>query len=433
MKKIILIIAYSITALSFLACMGIGKKENEEYLDNYYKPENVGQAPKDEDGHVPYFNFQGPGNFTDIDEIWYKNPKNTPDQYVGVWYEDGFTNGYRLEIYGNATWQFFGEETVCGYCEFPPNGQVWLVDAKYGISAQHLNTCFDEELGVTVLDIDNLVDLIPARNKTSDITMVREADSKYCDDLEAYYKQKFPGEFMKGFWYPVGDYSALNFFEFTADMHWGEQIDGRGMLEVGLLEDIGDGKYFGIGANGEEEYYFEFPGDGYMYHNGIQFEKRDNSFETLELLIDKYRLYDYETNTMTEGGYEFFEDGTFKTLTDDPNEHGTYIYVYDYLILYDDNGVLLHNWYFNVFSARHKIIDIEDYDQLYGEGPKKIYAPYGSAVTEDEEESSDVPEEMPEDEVIEYNPDDSELDDSWINEDFDDYDGEVHWEGEDNG
>lgn len=431
MKKVILLIAMPMMIIAQLvSCMKDAKEyKEEEYLREVYKPENVGLAPKDEDGYHPYYNFPGTGNFEDICELWYKNPDIKPEDHVGVWYENGFTNGYRLEIYGDATWQFFADKTYYGYCEFVPNGKLNLVDGKYGLNAGEVAAYpIDDEGGKGLTVQAFYPEVFKGRNYDINISFVCEEKSTYCDDLDKFYSDMFPYSYLAGNWYPVGDYSAQNYFDIDVDGRWGEQIDGEGMLEIGLLEDQGDGKFYSKGGNWEEDYYFEFTDDGYMYCNEVQYERRDVSDETKELIIDKWHFYDIQKDCKSEAGYEFFEDGTFKTLTDNPNESGTYIFVGVNVILYDEDGVWLHAWYFPIDFARKKWLYMPELNEdLYGDKPK-VMPDYEKMFgdPEDMEEVED-PEEEPEDEIMEYDPEEFPDD-----ADYDD-DDDLIWEGEDDG
>nr|MCR5330381.1 hypothetical protein [Lachnospiraceae bacterium] len=75
--------------------------------------------------YKPEFTVNLTGNFTDIDQSLFENSYYHPDQIVGRWYEDGWTNGYYLEVYGDGTWQYFGEETI--------NGTYWLMNNSFDL------------------------------------------------------------------------------------------------------------------------------------------------------------------------------------------------------------------------------------------------------------------------------------------------------------
>ena len=324
----------------------------------------------------PVFDFKGTGNFKDIDpNVWKSHPSYDPKNFVGKWYEDGFTNGYYLEMYGDGTWQLFTDTVLKGYYTVWENGLIIFEEGAYGITLGQADVrgagadYGDPSEPLTMYLSFYAESLTSFRAADGKVTLMRVWDSVYKDDIEDYYREVYPFTDQSGTWYLVGEEEAQNFFEIIASGNWGQEQDGQGMLEVGLLEDEVDGKYTCTGANWGEEYVFEFADDGYLYVNGEQYEKREGVDLRYRYIVDKWYYYD-EENKSYSGAYEFFDDLTFKSLPDNPKkESGIYFYMDSNLLLYDYEGHRLHKFYQDIFFARRKTMIDENDKDLYGEGP----------------------------------------------------------------
>ncbi|MBR4725422.1 MAG: hypothetical protein IK071_06535 [Lachnospiraceae bacterium] len=287
--------------------------------------------------YKPRFTVDLTGNFTDIDPTLFEK-YYLGDQLVGRWYEDGWLNGYYLEIYGNGTWQFFGEETVGGRYE-AVNNSFCLTENRFGRFYEAWSW-IDPADGRTKLKLDGSVLLKSRADET--IEFYREADSKYCDDLEKYYIEKFPYRELAGKWYKVEGASETYFYQFLETGNFQETINAAAM-EIGWIEDSGEGKgkYIGHEANSHQTISVEFPGDGYLYIKGIKFKKRSvDSDSAPESVVGKWYYWDYDKNVITDNGIELFSDWTFRSLPDTPSsKHGTFIRLDDdYYPLFDDEG-----------------------------------------------------------------------------------------------
>ena len=325
----------------------------------------------------PVFDFKGTGNFTDIDQSIWQNSSYDPKNFIGKWYEDGFTNGYYLEMYGDGTWQLFMDTILKGYYTVWENGTINFTEGRYGVTLGQADIrgagayYGDESEPLTMYLSIYTPSLVNLRTPDTSVVFLRTGDSVNNDNLDAFYREKYPFMDYTGTWYLTGEAEAKNFFEITGSGNWGQEQDGRGMLEVGLLEDAGDNKFTSTGGNWGEEYVFEYPGDGYMYINGEQYERREGVDLRYQYIVDRWFYYDEENDCYTDRGYEFFDDLTFRSLPgNSKQESGTYFYLDDNLLLYDDEGYQLHRFYQNIFSARRKAMIDDNNTDLYGEGPR---------------------------------------------------------------
>ncbi len=324
----------------------------------------------------PIFDFKGTGNFKDIDsEVWKAHPSYDPKNFVGKWYEDGFTNGYYLEMYGDGTWQLFTDTVLKGYYTVWENGVINFEEGAYGITLGQADVrgagadYGDPSEPLTMYLSFYLDSLTNFRATDGKVTLMRVWDSTYKEDIEDYYREMYPFTDQSGTWYSVGEEEAVNFFEIISSGNWGEEQEGQGMLEVGLLEEEVDGKYTCTGANWGDEYVFEFADDGYLYVNGKQYEKREGEDLRYRYIVDKWDYYDEETGTYS-GAYEFFDDLTFKTLPGNPKQtSGVYFYLDENLLLYDYNGYQVDRFWQDINFARRKTMFDKDERDLWGEGP----------------------------------------------------------------
>ncbi len=390
---------FALSASLLLSCAGCGswdeyddpavKDQPSVQQDSFVEEDDPTIIEGEVEGYTdfeykPVFDFKGTGNFTDIDEsIWAESPHD-PKSFVGKWYEDGFSNGYCLEMYGDGTWQIIGGNVVRGYYTVWSNGIINLDEANYGISFAQVDTYSDSD-GSLVMNLTIYPDgMVQLRSSESPVVFKRSDSSVYCDDLDGFYAEKYPFMNLAGTWYPLEEDNAKNYFEIQGSGHWGEEQGGDGMLEVGILEVLDDTKYISTGANDGNEYIFEYPGDGYLYINGYQYENRTGEDLRYQYIVDTWHYYDVETGEYLDIGYEFFDDHTFQSLSgNSTEEHGTYFYVGDNLLLYDDEGNQLHRYYQDIFYARRKHILDENNENLYGEGPSIEWEEFTDEVNED--------------------------------------------------
>ena len=327
--------------------------------------------------YKPVFVFKNTGNFTDIDysKSGFAGASNfSPDHIVGRWYEDGYTNGYYMELYGNATWQYFGEEVRNGYYEIQGNA-VYLYDSLYGVSICQIYPYEDSSRG-TILSVSAVPELFKTRTDSDSeaVHFLRESNSSYCDDIEGCYIAKYPLAEMAGNWYPVGDHSDQYYFQLLKIGRWAEVIE-HATLEIGTLNKTGEGKFTSEGANGHQTYSFEYPGDGYMYINGDKFERRiqDGNLAP-DGVVGTWRYHDQDTYGVSERGYIFRSDWTTE-------EYGTFIFVGDNLLLYDSNGNRIHTfWQARGFDDKDYIRDddLDDkWDNLHYESSESDYGYIG--------------------------------------------------------
>ena len=70
-----------------------------------------------------------------------------------------------------------------------------------------------------------------------------------------------------------------------------------------------------------------------------------------------------------DGGYTFYDDWTFESTQDSPfKERGSYIFIGDSLLLYDEDGYRIHAFYQSELMRTKFIHYITDYENdVYGE------------------------------------------------------------------
>ena len=214
--------------------------------------------------------FETTGNFTDIDPEVFAHAYLSSDTLVGRWYEDGFTNGYYLEFYGDGTWRYYGERIMGGTYTLYNNSNV-IADASTGEDLASFFVYNDDgpKMSMGVYQPWNFV----TRTKSASVYFRREAQSAYCENLEAFYEDRYPYAYLAGDWYPVGDNPALIHYNISVDIIYTliQRIDGRDAgADAGQLIPTGDGIFEAV--NGSIT--VEESADGYIYINGEAFERR---------------------------------------------------------------------------------------------------------------------------------------------------------------
>lgn len=343
-------------------------------------------AGYEEFGYHPVYDFKGTGNFTDIKDGLWETGGYDPHEFVGKWYEDGFTNGYYIELYGDGTWQLFADTILKGYYDVWENGIVDFTEGGYGVPFGQGYIYESEDFGENIIALTLFGEsMVNFRTPESPIKFVSTRRSSECDDLDSYYRTEYPFMDYQGTWYPLGETEAQNFYEILGSGNWAQEKGGQGMLEVGILEDIGGGKFTSVGANFGEEYLFEYPGDGYMYINGEPYELEEGEDKRYKYIVDTFLYYDDENDTYTDRGYEFFEDRTFNSLPgNEKEEHGIYFFLDDNLLLYDENGYRLHLFSQDIFIARAKTMYDDNDIRLKGQGPDPILEEMGFSFVDEE-------------------------------------------------
>ena len=255
----------------------ISAENDPSDLDDDTQEENSENAPEgdeDSDGDGEEsddsYVFETTGNFTDIDPEVFAHAYLSSDTLVGRWYEDGFTNGYYLEFYGDGTWRYYGERIMGGTYTLYNNSNV-IADASTGEDLASFFVYNDDgpKMSMGVYQPWNFV----TRTKTASVYFRREAQSSYCENLEAFYEERYPYAYLAGEWYPVGDNPALIHYNISVDLIYTliEVIDGREAgADAGQLVPIGDGIYEAI----NDSITVEESADGYLYINEEAFERR---------------------------------------------------------------------------------------------------------------------------------------------------------------
>ena len=180
------------------------------------------------------------------------------------------------------------------------------------------------------------------------------SESGPCADLDAYYAQKYPYAWLEGDWLPVSDASGSHYYMMTATGTWSEII-GNAALEVGSIELTGIGRYVSEGANSESSVVFEYTGDGRLYIDGEPYERRSGNAPAgapPAAAVGSFFYYDSSIGAYSDRGYEFREDWTFRSLPDSPSaERGTFLFLGDNMLLYDEDGNLLHKFIQDRYTA----------------------------------------------------------------------------------
>ncbi len=313
--------------------------------------------------------FAGPvtGNFTDIDKNVFRDSDYSPENIVGRWYEDGWSNGYYFDIYGDGTWRFCGEETVCGIYTISYS-TINLMDAFYGVNVGQIYMYDDDGPVLSFSAFHTGEMFIRARTLDGTLRCRRASESKLCSDLEDYYAKKYPYAWLKGDWYPVGNHSRKHCFEIGGDGRWGEIINNSA-IEIGTVELTGPGSFKAEGANTGAVKTFKYTGDGYLYIDGEPYEKVAGSrFEIpSETLTGRFLYYDTAKDKYSDRGYVLNSDWTFRSLPDSASaEHGVFIVVGDYVNLYDESGRYIRQLFQDVYLAEGKeLYVIGENESLY--------------------------------------------------------------------
>ncbi|MCR5791445.1 MAG: hypothetical protein K6G83_16300 [Lachnospiraceae bacterium] len=313
-------------------------------------------------GEFIYHPFSEPpqlGNFKDINKAVFAESDFEVEAVVGRWYEDGWLEGYYLELYGNGTWKFFGGEERCGTYTIH-NSLFYLDECEYGTDVAQLGIYYDEDWGTYAASFNNCGPeiMLTRTPKSGSPYFVMENGCAHCEDLDAFYKKKYPFADLEGSWDPVEEPDEYHYFILSANGIW-SYVEKRGAAEVGLLDKIdSDGTYVSEGATWGTIRRFKIADDGYLYIDGLPYEKRaENPHVPPEGAPGTY-MYDEK-----DGGYTFHDDWTFESTPDSPfDEHGSYLFIGSSLVMYDEDGYRIHKFYQDEYMRleRHYITNFED-------------------------------------------------------------------------
>ncbi len=318
----------------------------------------------------PVFEIKEFGNFSDIDPKVFETSQFQPNDLVGRWYEDGWLEGYYLELYGNGTWKYFGEDERNGYYQISYS-LIVLTESEYGVGVCQPMIFYNEDDNVYQMSLTPTApEAFKTRTDPDDyVSFWREDGCRHCKDLDAFYKKKYPYGNLAGKWYPVGDHSGKQYYDITAAAHW-SYIAGHTAYEVGVLEKQKDGSFRSEGGTWGEIYTFEPSDDGYLYIDGTPYEKAEHTDAPPDRTVGTF-CYD------NGDGYIFNEDWTYESVQGSSfDEHGTFLLIGDNVLLYDDNGYRIHVFYQNDFmdwdgeweeEAWRKRMENRDEGDLYGE------------------------------------------------------------------
>ena len=308
----------------------------------------------------PFSEPPQPGNFKDIDKSVFAESQYEIDSVVGRWYEDGWLEGYCLEIYGNGTWKYFGDEEISGTYTIT-NMLFVLNECKYGLNVAQLEVFYFDEFGTyTASCTINGPEIFPTRSpKTGHVLFVMEDGCKHCKDLDAFYEAEYPLRDLEGDWYPVEEPDENHYFDMTGEANW-SYVSENGAIDSGILDkDDGSGTYVSEGATWGTERTFRISDDGYLYIDGLPYEKHETDETQPPEGAPGTYMFDSKN-----GGYTFHEDWTFESVEDSPvEEHGSYFFIGDYMLLYDEDGYRIHVFYQNEFMrtrSTHCIMSFEN-------------------------------------------------------------------------
>ncbi len=335
---------------------------SEGVIEDFYH----GEVPPN-----PVFVVEKFGNFKDYDKSVFETAQGfTAKDLVGRWYEDGWLEGYCLELYGNGTWKYFGPVERNGIYRIT-YGLIFLTESVYGIDVCQPSVFFHDDDNAWEMSLTPTgPEVLETRRDSDDyVLFVREDSCKHCDDLEAFYEKTYPYKDLAGNWYPVGDRSGKQYYNITANAHW-SYISGHSALEVGVLESAGKGRFTSEGGTWGEISTFEIGDDGYLYINGEPYEKKEGGAAPPNRSLGTFC---YENGD----GYTFYEDWTFASLPNSRfSESGTFMMIGSEVLLYDEAGNRLHVFYQDEFmdwdgeakeEAWRRRMENRDDSELYGE------------------------------------------------------------------
>ncbi len=372
LRKTPTLLAVMIMLSVFNACGEKADDIDEDYQLEASGIDDIADTVDDEDiqadpAHKPVYNNPYTGNFTDIDMSVFEESDYAPEDIVGRWYEDGWSNGYYLELYGDGTWKFFGEKTECGYYTIEYSSFL-LVQGYYDVDVGMAFLYRDND-GSSNLSIGSLswAGNYKPRTKDVDVYFRPESESKPCEDLNSFYEQQYPYAWLEGTWYPVENDAESDYYEISANGIWNEVINAAS-IEIGNIELTGIGIYESEGANFGALKTFEYTGDGYLYINGEAYERfmATSDSSAPESATGTFLYYDIDKGDFSDRGFVFNSDWTFRSLPDTPSsEHGTFIFLGDYMLLYDKDGNQVHKFVQDSFSAERGYITGENLEDLY--------------------------------------------------------------------
>ena len=224
----------------------------------------------DDEGSEDSYVFETTGNFTDINPEVFEHAYISAKTLVGRWYEDGFTNGYYIEFYGDGTWRYYGEKNIGGTYELYNNSNT----LQYSSTEDSIASFFiydddGDKMSMGVYDVQNFV----TRTLSDPVYFRHEEQSSYCENLEAFYVERYPYSYLEGTWYPVGDDAGLIYYTISVDGIYSlwEVYEGEaGGVDAGQLKKTGDGTFDSI--NGRVTVVES--DEGYLYINGELYERR---------------------------------------------------------------------------------------------------------------------------------------------------------------
>lgn len=327
----------------------------EEYIEGY----NI-------INEIPYPVYSGNESFDDIDySVWEGSEYNAGD-YVGRWYEEGFLNGYCLDIYGDGTWKLYAGDEIWGTLE-AENMCVTFRDAQYGLNIMASSGSDEADMYMSVY----INEIAKVRNLSSFVTFRREYDSYYCESLEDYYSEKYFGGKIAGRWEMADSGENNEFVVISEDGTW-EYRTGNSALGVGMLEKTDENCYTTISGESARFGSFEYVDDGHIYIDNVMYEKIVDAerAEAPSEIVGSWYYYNSEAGEYYNAGYVFNSDWTFETLPDNEvAERGFFIRIGDNILLYDTELNQIHQFYQNEFmygdsvqdDERESLVNIENY------------------------------------------------------------------------
>lgn len=285
--------------------------------------------------YKPVMDYPGNGNFEDITFDFAESYLQA--DVVDRWYEDGFSNGYYLDIYGNGTWEFCGDKTVHGTYDAGSH-VMWLTDSMYGLDV--MQVYFSREYDTLYVSFMNHDVISPRYESFESKCFLRLDDCTVCDDFDTYYGQSEQMRAISGKWVPETDELGSYAIVISEGGTWSELKSGVA-FEVGLLKDLGNGVYEASEGNAGGTRTFEIK-DGHLYYDGYSFVLQGNKMgegPAPARILGKWLLDDEENGGWLDQGYILNEDWTFSQFEGDQTiMTGRFIMLEDDILLYDSEG-----------------------------------------------------------------------------------------------
>ncbi len=361
----------------------------EEIIDTDFEEDDISETGSvdsynyydDDFIYKPVLDYTGNGNFEDITfdfgDSYYQA------DVVGRWYEDCFSNGYYIDIYGNGTWQYNGEKTINGTYDVGPSA-MWLTDSMYGLDV--IFAYYVREDDMLYLAFVNEAVVTPRMERVDSYSFCRLDACTECEDIEAYYAKADEMEAIAGKWIPESDELGNYAIKISAGGSWSEWKNGISN-ECGLLTDKGNGQYEASEANAGGTRYFEIK-DGHLYYDGYSYVVSGNKMGEGPApigVLGKWLLYNDATDETFDEGFILNKDWTFSQFEGEETiMTGRFIILDDKILFYDNDGnqvyvmrqdSFLEGKYISTYDENYENVDYINEEYANGRNEPVLYFP----------------------------------------------------------